>query len=154
MTGDFELPNPYRPPHANLQSGAVLYSVQGIVIATIIGSLAAAVAMLWLNYRNLNAPALADKTAIVGMAVYLLLIAVGAMLPETLVLALLLMGLQAAIAYFAATALQGPAIRYHREQGGMMHSNFRAAGIGLLVGLAIMIVILLLATLVTVIAPA
>ena len=57
--------------------------------------------------------------------------------PVTLTFTLLFGVLQAAIAFFLADRLQGPAIRYHQESGGQMHSEWRAAGMGVLTFLAL-----------------
>ena len=40
-----------------------LYSVRSIAVGTLLGSLAGGAAMLWLNYRNLGYPALANRVA-------------------------------------------------------------------------------------------
>ncbi len=55
---------------------------------------------------------------------------------------------QSGIAYAIANALQGEAIRYHVARGGPMHSMFRAAGVGLLTGLAVLFALLTATTLV------
>ena len=51
------------------QSGASLYSVQGIVIGTVLGTLAAGIVMLFLNYRVLGntnlSRAIADRKSVV-----------------------------------------------------------------------------------------
>jgi hypothetical protein len=144
--------DPYQPPSSKIQQAPqpVLYSLHGIVIATVLGSLAAAVVILYLNYRSLNSRALAEKTAIGGIVVYVLLIGIAAFLPDSMMLGGLFIVIQTSLAYFAARALQGNAIAYHRERNGLMHSNFRAAGVGLLTGLAVIFVFLVLGTLLAV----
>jgi hypothetical protein len=142
--------DPYEPPSSKIQPARqpVLYSLQGVVIATILGSLAAAVVILYLNYRSLNSRKLAEKTAIGGTVVYLLLIGTAALLPDAVLLGGLFILIQTAVAYFAASQLQGTAIAYHRERGGAMQSNLRAAGVGLLTALAILFVFVVLESLV------
>lgn len=150
MAGKLErMSDPYQPPSSNTQQAgqSALYSLQGIIIATILGSLAAAVVILYLNYRSLNSRSLAEKTAVGGIVLYLLLIGFAAFLPDSLLLGGLFIVIQTSVAYLAAKQLQGTAITYHRERGGAMHSNFRAAGVGLLTGVAIIFVFLLLGTL-------
>jgi hypothetical protein len=144
--------DPYQPPSSKIQQGhqPILYSLQGIVVATVLGSLAAAVVILYLNYRSLNSQSLAEKTAIGGIVVYLLLIGIAAFLPDSMLLGGVFIVIQTSLAYFAASALQGSAITYHRERNGAMHSNLRAAGVGLLTGVAIVIVFLVLGTLLAV----
>ena len=48
------------------QSGASLYSVQGIVIGTVLGTLAAGIVMLFLNYRVLGNTNLSRAIALWG----------------------------------------------------------------------------------------
>jgi hypothetical protein len=141
--------DPYQPPTSKIQQAhqPILYSLQAIVVATILGSLAAAVVILYLNYRSLNSQSLAEKTAIGGIVVYVLLIGIAAFLPDSMLLGGVFVVIQTSLAYFAASALQGSAIAYHRERNGAMHSNLRAAGVGVLTGIAIFIVFLVLGTL-------
>jgi len=141
--------DPYQPPSSNVQRSrqTPLYSLHGIVVATVLGSLAAAVVILYLNYRNLGSPALAQKTAVGGFFAYLLLIGIAALLPDSMLIGGVFIVIQTSIAYFAANQLQGNAINYHREQGRAMYSSFRAAGVGLLTGLAILFVFVLVGTL-------
>ncbi len=106
-------------------------------MGTILGSLAAGVVMLYLNYHALGRAGLARTIGLWGIALFLTVIGIASLVPNTAPLALLFMGIQAVIAYFLTEKLQGPAIRYHREHGGLMHSNLRAAMIGFLTGLAL-----------------
>ncbi|MDH3643766.1 MAG: hypothetical protein OES38_16800 [Gammaproteobacteria bacterium] len=144
--------DPYQPPSSNIQRRGqpALYSLHGIVIATILGSFAAAVVILYLNYRSLNHQSLATKAAVGGTAAYLVLISIAAFLPESMMLGGAFIIIQTSLAYFAASRLQGSAIAYHRERGGAMQSNLRAAGVGLLTGLAFIFVFLVLGTLLAV----
>jgi hypothetical protein len=147
MTGKLErMSDPYQPPSSKIQQAQqpTLYSVQGIVVATVLGSLAAAVVILYLNYRSLNSQRLAEKTALGGALVYLLLIGTAAFLPDVVLLGGLFIVIQTAVAYFAASRLQGGAIAYHREHGGALHSNLRAAGVGLLTALGILFLFIVL----------
>jgi len=106
-------------------------------MGTILGSLAPGVVMLYLNYHALGRAGLARTIGLWGIALFLTVIGIASLVPNTAPLALLFMGIQAVIAYFLTEKLQGPAIRYHREHGGLMHSNLRAAMIGFLTGLAL-----------------
>jgi hypothetical protein len=119
-----------------------LYTPHGIAIGTLLGSLAAGAVLLWLNYRALGYNALANKVAIGGGLIYLLVIGAASALPDQAVLGLLLIALQSGLAYWAAWILQGDAIAYHLGQGGSVHSLLRASGVGLLAGLAVWVVVL------------
>ncbi|MFP6835743.1 MAG: hypothetical protein VB948_06495 [Pseudomonadales bacterium] len=144
--------DPYQPPTSNTQQVGqrALYSLQGIIVATILGSLAAAVVILYLNYRSLNAQPLAKKTAVGGIILYLLLIGLASFLPDSMLLGGAFIVIQTSVAYLAANQLQGTAIAYHRQRGGIMHSNFRAAGVGLLTGIAIIFAFVVLGTILAV----
>ncbi len=142
--------DPYQPPSSRTTpqgSTAPLYTLHGVVVATILGSLAAAVVIVCLNYLSLGSPSLAKKTALAGAAAYLLIIGLSALLPESMVIGAIMIVVQALIGYLLANQLQGRAIRYHVAQGGRVHSNFRAAGVGLLTGLVIMFTVVFVATL-------
>ena len=135
--------DPSQPPSSEpAQPVAPLYTLHGVVVATVLGSLAAAVVVVCLNYLSLGSPGLARKTAIAGAIVYVLVIGLTALLPESLALASAMIVVQALLGYAFANALQGSAIRYHAAQGSPLHSNFRAAGVGLLTGVAIMFLLL------------
>jgi MFS family permease len=132
-----ELPTPGH----KLTSAAPLYSVSGIVIGTVLGSLAAAIVMLNFNYRALGHQTLARKVAIWGSVVYLLLILLTAQIPPSMTVNLAVVSVQALIAYFASSTLQGAAISYHREHQGPIHSGWRAAGVGLLTGMTLLMML-------------
>ena len=136
--------DPYQPPSADLgqTSNAKLYSVHGIVIGTFFGSFAAGIVMLYLNYQALGHNNLARRLATWGTAIYLLIVLLSSFVPNSPVFGLLFIVVQALIAYFLADRLQGATIRYHRDRSGAMHSNTRAAGVGLLTGVAIIFALL------------
>jgi hypothetical protein len=137
----------YQLPSQNQPGSPVLYSVSGIVVGTVLGSLAAAVVMLHFNYRALGHHALARKVATWGSGLYVLLIVLTSQIPASMTVNLIVVGVQAMIAFFASSTLQGAAISYHREHGGSIHSNWRSAGVGLLTGMTLLM-ILWMATLV------
>jgi hypothetical protein len=82
-----------------------------------------------------------------GAAIYIVLIGIATLLPNTTVLALAYNVFQAVIAYFLATQLQGAAIVYHTSQGGSLHSNLRAAGVGFLTGILLLFLLVFAASL-------
>jgi hypothetical protein len=119
-----------------------LYTPRGVAVGTLLGSLAAAAVLLWINYRALGHTRLANKVAAAGLLAYLAIITVASLLPNNLPLAVGFIALQTGLAYWAAEALQGTAVRYHLTQGGRAHSLVWAAGVGLLAGLGVVLVLL------------
>ncbi len=124
-----------------------LYSVGAIAVGTVLGSLAAGAVMLWLNYRNLGYPALANRVAALGGLLYLIIIGIASVLPNDPLLGVAFIALQTGIAYWTATALQAKAIAYHQQQGGAMHSLARGALVGFLAGITVIFAMLLIGTL-------
>jgi hypothetical protein len=119
-----------------------LYTPVGIAVGTLLGSLAAGALLLWLNYRALGYRALANKVAVGGALLYLLIIGTASALPDHVLLGLVLMALQTGLAYWTAWILQGDAIAYHVGQGGAVHTVLTAAVVGLLSGLAVWVVVM------------
>lgn len=136
--------DPYQPPSSRLSrpGDPGLYPVHGIVIGTVLGSLAAGIVMLCLNYRSLGKEALARKAALWGGIIYVILIGLSSLLPGSMAVNVIVILGQAGLAYFVAEQLQGAAIRYHATHGRPLHSNLRAAGIGLLTGMVLIFVLL------------
>jgi hypothetical protein len=125
------------------RSGAPLYSVRGIAVGTLLGSLAAGVVMLWLNYRQLGYPGLANRVAVVALTLYAALVGATSLLPPDEPLwGVLFIALQTGIAYWAAQTLQGHAIDYHVQQGKPMHSTLRAALVGFVTGMVVIFAML------------
>ena len=114
-----------------------LYSLDGIVIGTVLGSFIAGVFMVVANYVTLGSQTLAKRSAIGGLAIYVLIILVANFLPGTLVFALIVMFAQAGLAFFLATQLQGPVLRYQKAQGHRFHGLARSAFAGVLVAFTI-----------------
>lgn len=124
-----------------------LYSVRGIIIATILGSIAAGVLMIALNYVALGRENLARTVGLAGFGVFLGFIGITLLLPQTLTVAILFTAGQAFIAYFVANRLQGEAIAYHSGQGRPMHSSLRAALVGFLTGVTLFFLLIMLTAL-------
>ena len=129
---------------------APLYGTHGIVVGTILGSLAAGIVMLHLNYRALGRDRLARSISAWGGGIFVVVVMIASLAPGTPVFALLFTAIQAGIAYFLTEKLQGEAIRYHRAHAGPMHSSFRAAGVGFLTGMVLLFVMLSFLTLIAV----
>jgi hypothetical protein len=104
--------------------------------------MAAGAVMLWLNYRVLGYPALANRLAVISVFLYLVLVGAVSLLPNEPLPGVLFIALQTGIAYSAARALQGRAIAYHQQQGGPVHSVLRAALTGFVTGTAVIFVML------------
>jgi len=124
-----------------------LYSVRGIIIATILGSIAAGVLMIALNYVALGREHLAKTVGLAGIGIFLGFIGITLLLPQSLTVAFLFTAGQAFIAYFVADRLQGAAIAYHSEHGRPMHSSLRAALVGFLTGTTLFFMLILLTAL-------
>jgi hypothetical protein len=112
-----------------------------------LGSLAAGAVLLWLNYRTLGNTRLANKVAAGGLALYLVIVTVASMLPNNLLLGTAFITLQTGLAYWSARILQGDAVQYHLTRGGQAHSILRAAGVGFLAGLSVILVLLIVSRL-------
>ncbi len=124
-----------------------LYSLDGIVIGTVLGSFIAGVFMVVANYAALGSDALAKRTAIGGLAIYVCIVVLTAFMPNALWVGVVFMFVQAALAFFLATQLQGPVLQYHRSQGHAFHGLLRSAGVGVLAGLLAITAIVSIGTL-------
>jgi len=124
-----------------------LYTVNAVVMATVIGSLMAGVVLMALNYLTLGRRELAWRVLRLGLATFVVLMVGAYLLPPDSVVRLLMVPLQALVAGIASVLLQGPRIRYHLDHGGKAHSLWRAAGVALLTALVVMFVLTLLTAL-------
>ncbi len=138
--------DPYRTPGSELGNARrkPVYSIGGILAATVLGSLAAGIFLIFSNYMSLGNTRLAKLTLVWGLAGYALIIASASVLPNSPTLGALFIVLQTGLAGILADRLQGRAIEYHREHGGLMHSPLRAAGIGVLTGMVVLFVLVVL----------
>lgn len=127
-------------------TGNALYGVHGIIMGTILGSLAAGVVMLYLNYRAMGKANLAKTVITAGVAMFLVVMGLATLTPNTLTMALVFMVIQVAIAWFLTDRLQGEAISYHQSRGGPMHSNVRAAAVGFLTGMSLFFLLVLVSS--------
>ena len=113
-----------------------LYSPHAVVIATVMGSLIAGAVLVALNYQALQRRDLARRTLIIGLVLQFAMIGAAMMAPSGPVTGMVMLGSQIALAFGGAQFLQGKTIDYHLAHGAMLHSAFRALGIGFLVGIA------------------
>ena len=95
---------------------APLYSVRGIIIATILGSLAAGVLMIAMNYLELVRANLARSVGLSGVAIFLGFIGITLVLPQTLEIALLFTVAQALVDKFGGDSLQEMKARWELFQ--------------------------------------
>ena len=130
-------------PPAN-PTGRPLYSLDGIVIGTLLGSLIAGIYMMMSNYVALGSGRLARQTLIGGIWLYALVLIASWFAPPSFWLALVFALGQALLAYLVAGRLQGAGIRYYAERGTPVHGLFRSALVGLLAGVFSGFVVLIL----------
>lgn len=122
---------------------ARLYTPTGVALGALLGTLAGAAALLWLNYRALGYPQLANRVAAATLTVYVLIVLVASLLPHELWLGALFVLLQTGLAHQAAERLQGAAIRYYLARGVGAQPLASAAAVGLLAGLAVMLALMM-----------
>ena len=141
--------NPFQPPSAELTqqtetTQAPLYKVGAVALATFFGS---PLAGAYLLGRNLQALGRGGETGGVwGIAIALFVVgmALAFILPESV--PALPFTVAQVVGMFALTQQRiGPAMILHGEQGGLLYSNWRALGIGLLFGLAVVAALLAVA---------
>ena len=114
---------------------APLYSLDGIVIGTLLGSLIAGIYMMVHNYLTLGSARLAKQTLIAGLLLYGIVLIASVLAPPQATIALIFAVGQAGVAYLVARLLQGPSILYYAKQGAAIHGLFRSALVGLLAGI-------------------
>ncbi len=124
-----------------------LYSIDGIVIGTLLGSLIAGIYMMMANYVALGSPRLARQALIGGMVLYVLVLLASWAAPPSFWVALFFALGQALLAYLIAKRLQGASIGYYAERGSPIHGLFRSALVGLLAGVFSVFVVLILSAL-------
>jgi hypothetical protein len=124
-----------------------LHTPLGVAMATLLGSVVAGAALLWLNYRALGYAALANRVAVLGVLLYLLVIGAASLLPGHPLLAVLLIAGQAGFAYWITLRLQGAALAYQRDRGVPPHAVAVSAALGLLAGMSVIVVTLALVSL-------
>ena len=128
-----------------------LYSLDGIVVATVLGSFIAGVFMVAANYMALGSDALAKRTFLRGLVIYVAIIVLTMFMPNSLWIGVVFMFVQAALAFFLAQQLQGPVLQYHKAQGVAFHGLLRSAIVGIFAGLVAIIAIVTIGTLVAVV---
>jgi hypothetical protein len=120
-----------------------LFSPLGVGVAAALGSFVAGVALVWYNYRVLGYPRLAWRTAVAGGIFYTMVMMAASMAPNTPAVGIAVLIGQSLVAAAATRALQGPAIDWHVAHGGAMHGTGMAGLVGLGVGIAAALLLIL-----------
>jgi hypothetical protein len=121
-----------------------LYTPIGVALGTLLGTLAGGVVLLWLNYRALRHPKLANRILVGGLICHLAIVATASMLPGSAWIAVGFVVLQTALAHQVAEALQGDTVRYYCSRGMAAQPLINAAAVGLLAGLAVLLLLVML----------
>ena len=122
-----------------------LYTVNGMMVGAALGSLVAPIYMAAQNYAALGKPELAKRIVQAGFVVFGLILLASLLLPLTMTWTPLIIVAQVALAGFLGNRLQGPAIDYHRRNGGEAHGLGQAVLVAVLVSLALMFILLVVA---------
>jgi hypothetical protein len=131
--------NPYAPPASNIDAAAPaavaegaafpgpLYSQRQIGVAAFFGSIFAGVLLMQANYRVMGKRAEANRTVVLGLLGGTALMAVAAMLPDSIPSTPL--NVVAALVFFKlCDAYQGKDINRHLGARGAKGSNWRVLG--------------------------
>ena len=110
-----------------------LFSLAGVVIAAIFGSVLAGGIFMAINYDRLGKPKEAARTYWITFLVSVVALVIGIVLPQNvdpMVLSIpLLLGV-----WQAMKGYQLPLVNHHLAQQGKMESNWKAFGLSLLIG--------------------
>lgn len=147
-------PNPYAPPvadHAGVPAvaptdGVRLYSPQHVVLASFIGTPLAGGWLLAQNFGKLGDKSAQWKALLGSAAASVLLMVISSWLPGSFP-RLLLPAAYCWGMYALARGLQGEAFRRHVHVGGAVHSGWRAAGVGCVGMLAVLVAVFAVAAL-------
>ncbi|MDC0610216.1 hypothetical protein OAP63_05740 [Vibrio sp.] len=119
-----------------------MFSEAGILIATFIGSIFAGGYLMALNYKRLGLTESYKKSLLISTVATLLLFTiiifgeVSSNIPNIVFTLPQIMAV-----YFIAKQYQKPLIEKHKYEGGMLASNWLAAGIGSIIMLIVMVIL-------------
>lgn len=139
--------DPYQPPKATLSANpqadpaAKLFKVSGIGMATFLGSVLAGGLLMAANYRALGKPDLAARATWYSLFATVAVLLLGALLPSSIPGAVFVVPLLMVMIQLVKQH-QGAAITSREAAGLPMHSNWLAAGIALLVVVALVLTII------------
>jgi len=118
-----------------------LYSQKAVMIGTLLGGPLAGGYLLAKNYKALNQPEKIGRTWIFSIIAFALLMVLAFIVPEQ-VPGFVYFFLYAWMGHFAAQKLQGSFLQKHASEGGVFYSNWKAAGIGIIVALVFVLIVL------------
>jgi len=116
-----------------MEENIKLYSNREISIATFFGGPLAAGYLVKKNYQVMGDSNRADKSLLIGIISTIIMFAGLFSLPEPIIDKIpepLIPAIYAAIISLIVSKLQGPFIKAHKENGGLFHSGWKAAGVG------------------------
>lgn len=119
-----------------------LYSQRGILIGCILGGPIVAAYLMNKNYNSLEQKEKRRQTWLLCISAFATITALSFLLPKQ-VPSLVFIFLNAAFGYYAVQNLQGKLIDKHVSDGGLLHSNWRCAGVAIL--FAVVVIALALA---------
>jgi len=112
---------------------AKLYAPHSIAIGTFLGGPLVAGYLMAENFKNINQPQKVGISWALGIAVTILALALALFVPGIEKIPGFIIPLfYAFISHVLAKEIQGTAVSTHQELGGLMHSSWRAAGIGMI----------------------
>jgi hypothetical protein len=122
---------------ASFASSYRLYSLEGIIVGTIIGSIVTGAYLLWSNWRSIGDPESARSVVKYGFFGAVVVFGAIWLVPETWdVVAITIYIAQPAVVYLFAHITQADALEKHAKSGATFYSWQRAAGVAFLVNLA------------------
>ncbi|BFM09152.1 hypothetical protein [Halioxenophilus aromaticivorans] len=140
----------YDTPKANLENEQApafsLFKLNGIVIATFVGSAVAGGILMYINFKRLGLPDKANKSLLYSIIGFVLLMIASIFIPyaDKIPNIAFTVAQVVALLHFSKEHL-GPLIDSHAANGGELASNWKAFGIGLLVLLPVVAFVFLLA---------
>lgn len=127
-----------------IETTSKFYTKKAIGIATFIGGPAAAGYLIGVNFRNLNETSKGLTALVLGIVFTLFLLSLGFILPEPVLdkfPSAFLPMIYTGLIYIIVDNTQGKALKEHEEKGNEFFSAWRAAGIGLV---SLMLILLLI----------
>ncbi|OLF52135.1 hypothetical protein [Pseudomonas chlororaphis] len=139
-----DTPNPFQTPAAELQTPAAasaslhLYSINAVGLATFLGTSLAGSYMIASNLKALGRESEVKKAWYIGVGVFVLMMVLGAVLPESVPTVVFVLPPIFAMNTYARQ-LFGSVVIEHKLSKGPFFSLWRVAGISLLFMLAIVV---------------
>tara|TARA_R110001632_G_scaffold40289_4_gene100910 strand:+ start:1068 stop:1847 length:780 start_codon:yes stop_codon:yes gene_type:complete len=128
-----------------IQENVKFYSLKAIGIATFFGGPIAAGYLVRQNYLAINEPEKAKKSLIIGIISTIILFSTIFLIPEEIMERIpnpIIPSIYTIIIYLIVEKLQGEYLKEHEENENPFHSNWKAAGIGLIFSIIIIVSIL------------